>query len=126
MSSEKPTFLKLTFGEILNLESKKSLISVSPNTTISDALTLLASKQVLHLPIQSHVSNRVTAIVGVMDLVTYLTAGDLESIPTRLQHTVEQALTLDPDDESYLVWERDYRDILVRVSRFSRPWVYAT
>jgi hypothetical protein len=33
-----------------------------------------------------------------------------------LTESVETLLSLDPEDESYRIWERDYRDTIERVS----------
>ena len=114
-------FVKLTFGE-MELYSKPPILSVPPTTPISEALTLLAINKFLHLPITSHHSSKIHSIVGTLDIVTYLTQFSLDQLPTRLNHSIEQTLTLDPDDESYLVWERDIRDILEEVRSFSNQF----
>ncbi|KAL2912048.1 hypothetical protein HK105_208477 [Polyrhizophydium stewartii] len=108
----------------LGLAGKKlPLTTVPPTTPIRVALETLAERSIIHLAVQSHSdAARVYAVVGILDLVAYVcrraaAETQLDARAPLLDDPVEQVLTLDADDESYTVFERDIGDTLEETLR---------
>ncbi|KAI8874275.1 CBS-domain-containing protein [Ramicandelaber brevisporus] len=95
--------------------AKLALVAATTETTVRDALALLAEHSILSLPVYSGFRpGEITAIISIVDILIYLTGGDLATsadmtkfdaavAEDRLGHTVERTLTLDSDRESYRV-----------------------
>ncbi|KAJ3211291.1 hypothetical protein HDU67_004633 [Dinochytrium kinnereticum] len=109
---QRPQLLSTTFAE-LNLE-KKPVVSVSPTATIEDALAIMTKHNVLTLPITSRVwPDKYVYILSSFDILQFFVSrhhGKLGGLD--LQSTVEEAMTLDSEQESYRVYERDFRDTI--------------
>ncbi|KAI8622657.1 hypothetical protein BC830DRAFT_1076334 [Chytriomyces sp. MP71] len=91
---------------------KQSVVSISPETTIEAALKTMASNNVLTLPITSRAfPNKFIYILSTLDILLFVVArekgGSLD-----LSLTVEEAMTMDAEMESYRVFERDFRDTI--------------
>ncbi|KAJ3096769.1 hypothetical protein HDU97_005601 [Phlyctochytrium planicorne] len=98
--------LSKTFVD-LNLE-KPAIISVPPTSTIEEALAVMGKSNIISIPITSRVwPNRYIAILSLLDILQFFLSNRID-----LSSTVEAALTLDPEQESYRVFERDERDTL--------------
>lgn len=83
----------------------------------------MATNNILSIPIYSHSKkDKLSAIVNVFDICTYVTSEykNQKLKPEDLTASIETVMTLDPDDESYLVWEVDYNDELKSVKENSK------
>ncbi|KAH6565710.1 hypothetical protein BASA60_009829 [Batrachochytrium salamandrivorans] len=116
----------LTFSDLSLASRKLPLTCVSPDTPIATALQTLAANSIINLPVSSHNNpDKAYAVINILDLVSYMTRkrsgsfSDLSpaSSPTSvsdsalfLSDPVELVLSLDPDDESYMVFEKDLHD----------------
>ncbi|KAI8918743.1 hypothetical protein BC831DRAFT_516098 [Entophlyctis helioformis] len=119
--SSKP-FASLTFSELGLDPHRQSLTVIPPDTSIRSALETLARLRLINLPIASHDNPaKVFAVVSILDVLAFIIGKSDSSssssdhaanaaINERLDKPVEMVLTLDPDDESYMVFERDWKD----------------
>ncbi|KAJ3293078.1 hypothetical protein BCR33DRAFT_854158 [Rhizoclosmatium globosum] len=113
MSSDPKTSLltSKTFSE-LGL-AKQNVISVPPQSTIETALKTMASHNILTLPITSRAfPNKFAYILSTLDILLYVTSRQKPGSQLDLSVTVETAMTMDAEMESYRVFERDYRDTI--------------
>ncbi|KAJ1554772.1 hypothetical protein HK405_004096 [Cladochytrium tenue] len=108
----RPRLCSLTFQE-LGLE-KQNVVSVSPTCSLEDALATMAKHNVLTLPITSRAfPSRYVYILSTFDILLYLVSSRVSSKnaqPDLARTTVEDAMTMDSEMESYRVFERDFRD----------------
>ncbi|KAJ3021452.1 hypothetical protein HKX48_008458 [Thoreauomyces humboldtii] len=106
---------RLTFANLHLEDSKPPVTSLGPEASIAQALTFMQSNSSTSVPIRSRsgVVSSISAVVGVLDIIGYLSHHpdtDLEST------TIEtcESLQLGDDDqtESYRIWEKDFLDTL--------------
>lgn len=120
----KKAFGQTPFSEVLGEANKLAIVSVPPDTTLEALLGLTNSQKIFTIPIQSRTrKGKFIAIISTEDILHHILEKtnktlDKESAKTILQEKVENLLSLDPDDESYRIWERDYRDTIERVFYF--------
>ena len=92
----------------LNLDPLKI---ISPSTTIKKTCEYLGS--FCHLGISSHADpGQVFAIVTFIDIVRYVIPRYKQNKVDCMQDPIEWVLTLNPADESYLVWQVGSQDLL--------------
>ncbi|KAJ3320981.1 hypothetical protein HDU76_000175 [Blyttiomyces sp. JEL0837] len=97
-----------------------TVISIKPDCTIEDALTTMSKNNVLTLPITSRAfPNKFVYILSSFDILLYIVSKQRDALRSSnshggldLSHTVEMAMTMDAEMESYRVFERDFRDTL--------------
>ncbi|KAI9008358.1 hypothetical protein BC832DRAFT_591589 [Gaertneriomyces semiglobifer] len=112
----------LTFAD-LQLETKKPPVTtVSPEDSISQALEFMKSKDSVIVPIRTRSGGpeSIAAIVGVADILAYIIknaggqASGWQNVDLE-KEKIEQVETLglgETEEESYRIWERDFRDTL--------------
>ncbi|KAJ3112143.1 hypothetical protein HDU96_004911 [Phlyctochytrium bullatum] len=112
-SKQRPPILAQTFAD-LDIDKKPPVVSVSPSTTIEDALSVMAKHNILTLPITSRVwPDKYVYVLSSLDILQFFVSrhrGKLAGLD--LTSTVDAAMTLDAEQESYRVYERDFRDTL--------------
>ena len=111
-------FGETTFTTLLRESVKPSLIAIHPTDSISQALDILSSQNILQVPVFSRAfPTKVASIINLFDILSFIT---LQKTPVDLnEKTVEETMTLDLKDESYRIWERDFRDTIQEVNRFA-------
>ncbi|KAJ3363303.1 hypothetical protein HDU91_003049 [Kappamyces sp. JEL0680] len=99
-----------------DLPQLEQLLTVSPTTTIEAVLEKLRANSTLHIaiakrqrPATGQDLQELEGIIGAGDILKYLGTTGAASPPS-LRDPIEWTLTLDGDDESYLVWERSIQD----------------
>ncbi|KAJ3013678.1 UNVERIFIED_CONTAM: hypothetical protein HDU68_000584 [Siphonaria sp. JEL0065] len=109
--------------------TKKTVVSIPPQTTIENALKTMvrdsafktnnklkpkkATNNVLTLPITSRAfPNKYVYILSTLDILLYVVSRQKAGGSLDLTATVESAMTMDAEQESYRVFERDYRDTI--------------
>ncbi|TPX38256.1 hypothetical protein SmJEL517_g00033 [Synchytrium microbalum] len=108
--------LDLTIAELNLHHTKPAAISISPDTTIKDALVLLKEKNILAFPLQSRSNvDKITSLVNVFDILLYGSDQIEKKGKLDLTRPVDEVLSLDDDRESYLMQVFDYRDTLREV-----------
>ena len=97
--------------------NKVDLISINPDDSIETALNILATHNLLSLPVQSHaILDKYTCIISTFDILAYFCLKNhLLPTLTDLAQTVESTMTLEAESESYRIFERDFRDTLADV-----------
>jgi hypothetical protein len=117
----KKPFAKVTFSELLGEANKLAIVSVPPDTTLEALLGLMNSQKIFTIPIQSRSRRgKFIAVFSTQDILHHILKKtnktlNKDSARNVLQEKVENLLSLDPEDESYRIWERDYRDTIERV-----------
>ncbi|KAI8814821.1 hypothetical protein BJ742DRAFT_734049 [Cladochytrium replicatum] len=97
---------------------KPQLIAVGPTVSIEDALQTMAKHSLLSLPVFSHNGKVIVYIISTMDVLNFVVAkfGHHLTNPSGaapdLSANLESAMTLDAEEESYRIFERDYRDTI--------------
>ncbi|KAJ3074488.1 hypothetical protein HDU98_011171 [Podochytrium sp. JEL0797] len=92
--------------------TKKPVVSVSPQCTIQDALKTMADNNILTLPVSSRAfPDKFVYILSTLDILLYVVKGE-KGHTLDLTSTVEAAMTMDAEMESYRVFERDFRDTI--------------
>ncbi|KAI9356583.1 hypothetical protein DFJ73DRAFT_823253 [Zopfochytrium polystomum] len=113
-SSGSVRLLSLTFQD-LHLD-KQQVVSVGPHCSLQDALATMAKHNVMTLPISSRAfPNKYVYILSSFDILLYLVSSRIRnknSAPDLAKTTVEAAMTMDAEMESYRVFERDFRDTM--------------
>ncbi|TPX63484.1 hypothetical protein SpCBS45565_g06572 [Spizellomyces sp. 'palustris'] len=121
----------LTFDD-LHLETKKPPVTtVPPDASIARCLEFMKERDSIIVPIQGRSSiSRIAAVVGVSDVLGYILKNGgvdgLDKVDLE-KETIENVETLglgDEEEESYRIWERDFRDTLEAASfteSFLRP-----
>jgi vacuolar-type H+-ATPase subunit D/Vma8 len=122
-TQNKGLFAQAQFSQVLKNVKKLSIVAVKPDTPISKALELMTENKIFTLAMQSRSNpNKFMAIFSTSDFLDYIllkmnkTLSDPSLAQTILKESVENLLSLDPEDESYRIWERDYRDTIERVN----------
>lgn len=107
-----------TSYEKLNLPPLKL---ISPSTTIEATLELFNANK--HIGIVKHSDrNAILGIIAIMDVTRYMIP-KLKLNQNCLNDPIEWVLTLSPEHESYIVWERDIHDSMQDVKFILfRPW----
>ncbi|KAI9009043.1 hypothetical protein DFJ74DRAFT_686683 [Hyaloraphidium curvatum] len=112
---------ELTFAEAMGrVGDLPDLVTVPASAAIRDGLKEMAASGVSVLAVTSATSaDKVIAIVGFHDAVVYLVKSltkdakmDKAAFEALLERPIDDLLTLDPDQESYRVYERDINDTI--------------
>lgn len=118
-NTTKPVFGSVTLKAAIEAAGKPNLISVCPSISISQALDIMKSNKIFSLPLKSRSSKgKFIGIVSTQDLLHYILIKcnhtlDEEASKALFDDSIENVLSLDADDESYRIWERDYRDTIL-------------
>ncbi|KAI8898151.1 hypothetical protein BC833DRAFT_590974 [Globomyces pollinis-pini] len=90
--------------------SLKQIKVIKPDTKVSKVLELFNE---LHsqIGIQSHNETNLMAIIGYLDITKYI-INSYQNGKIVFDEPIENCLTLNPEDESYLVWQRDTEDVI--------------
>lgn len=102
--------------------TKPKLVMIHPDTTIHDALDIMAKNNILSLPLHSRsFPNQATSVINLFDILSFIVKkcrGNCKLVNKTLDlsESVEDTLGLDVEDESYRVFSRDFRDTLAEVS----------
>ncbi|KAI9199628.1 uncharacterized protein BJ171DRAFT_427463 [Polychytrium aggregatum] len=76
----------------------------------------MAANSILSLPIYSHVGKKIVYIISTFDILNFVVAKlgntSLEDAQSKLDVSIEAAMTLDSESESYRILESDYQDKL--------------
>ncbi|KAJ3158617.1 AMP-activated serine/threonine-protein kinase regulatory subunit [Irineochytrium annulatum] len=122
---QKARVLSRTFEDLLACRSRtpshSKIVSIPPTASIEEALAVMAKHGILTLPITSRAFPRKHVyILSSLDLVSFLVSRLCSNAPSasqtaggvQLTSSVEEAMTLDSEMESYRVFEKDRRDTL--------------
>ena len=113
-----PCFGSVSLKRVLSNAEKPHLISVSPSTTISQALDIMKSNKILSLPLKSRSNaGRFIGIVSAQDLLHYILKKCNQSLNEEIaravfEDSIENLLSLDDQDESYRIWYESLKIIL--------------
>ncbi|KAJ3387487.1 hypothetical protein HDU84_000737 [Entophlyctis sp. JEL0112] len=110
MLSETESLRRATFAD-MNL-AKKSVVSAPPDMSIEECLHTMAANNVLAIPVTSRAfPNKYVYILSTLDILLYIVSRK-KTHALDLSVSIENAMTMDAEMESYRIFERDYRDTL--------------
>ncbi|KAJ1978724.1 hypothetical protein H4R33_005907 [Dimargaris cristalligena] len=111
---------------------RRALIAAQPTITVAEALNILATHNIISLPIYSHYqADKIVNIVDIRDILAYVTSlppnqtpdpnvahapsAVPESWKQKLESSIEAVMTLDPAKESYRFFQCEVQDSIRRV-----------
>jgi hypothetical protein len=122
LSTEKRPLASFLIKDVVDpTRQRPTLVSIHPDQSISEALELMAQHNLLSLPVQSRAfPEKYSSIINLFDILSFIVkkcGGNphLLNSSLHLDESVESSMTLDVEEESYRIWEVDFRDTLEKV-----------
>lgn len=92
------------------------LVSLASSKSIEFALKLLATNNILSLPVESPTFvNKYICIISTFDIIAYLCKLNRQPLSPDTALSIDSVLSLENESESYRLLERDVKDTLESV-----------